>query len=114
MQRKIGRQSDLIRSLEQSEAARSTEIENLKKQLADKDEEMSQIRDKMTASYDKKSLQMFNQHDILAKSHQSNILAKSHQSHQSLMRPRDNKSRHTNSMSGSPIREVGEEPPKAK
>ena len=45
MQRKIGRQSELIRSLEQSEAARSSEIIELKQKLAEKDDEIEHMRD---------------------------------------------------------------------
>ena len=43
----MGRQSELIRSLEQSEAANNSEIEDLKQKLVEKDLQLEQMRDSL-------------------------------------------------------------------
>ena len=47
MQQKMGRQSELIKSLEQSEHKHSSEIDELKQKLVEKDQQLEQMRDSL-------------------------------------------------------------------
>ena len=64
MQKKMGRQSDLIRSLEQSEHKRSSAIEELKQKLVEKDQQLEQMRDSLH------SVKLFDNNHAIANSTQ--------------------------------------------